>query len=116
MRAFLGIGLLGSNFVKALLDQGEQVHIWNRTAAKAAQLEKDGAVNFDTPAGAVADADIVHLTLKDDASVDEVLTAAQAGFKPGVIVLDHTTTSASGAISRTEFWKRKMSAISMFPC
>jgi 3-hydroxyisobutyrate dehydrogenase len=34
MKAFLGMGLLGSNFVKAMLKQGEEVQVWNRTHAK----------------------------------------------------------------------------------
>ncbi|MEJ7679272.1 MAG: NAD(P)-binding domain-containing protein [Segetibacter sp.] len=29
------------------------------------------------------------------------------GFKDGAIVIDHTTTSAKGAIQRTEGWKSK---------
>src|SRR6202012_4601827 len=56
---------------------------------------------------AVKDADTIHITLKDDASVNEVLEQASAGFKPGVIIIDHTTTSADGAKERTEKWKQK---------
>ncbi|MCL4756213.1 MAG: hypothetical protein KJ015_39055 [Myxococcales bacterium] len=35
MIAFYGMGLLGSNFVRALRKRGEEVHVWNRTAARA---------------------------------------------------------------------------------
>ena len=107
MKAFLGMGLLGSNFVKAMLKRGEQVHVWNRTASKAKELELFGAIAFDNAAEAVKDADRIHLTLKDDASVNEVLQAASAGFKPGAIIIDHTTTSKDGAIQRTKEWKEK---------
>src|SRR5690349_16094557 len=107
MKAFLGMGLLGSNFVKAMLKKGEQVHVWNRTASKAKELELFGAVAFENVADAVKGADRIHLTLKDDASVNEVLQAASAGFKPGAIIIDHTTTSKEGAIQRTEEWKGK---------
>ncbi|MCD0489449.1 NAD(P)-dependent oxidoreductase [Pedobacter sp. MC2016-14] len=105
MKAFLGIGLLGSNFVKAMLAKGEQVQVWNRTAEKALVLEADGAKAFEEAAKAVEGADIIHLTLKDDAAVDEVLAKAAAGFKPGAIIIDHSTTSAEGAIKRTKHWK-----------
>lgn len=105
MVAFLGTGLLGANFVKALLKKGTQVQVWNRTASKAAALEADGARAFAEVADAVKGADIIHLTLKDDAAVDEVLAKAHPGLKPGAIIIDHTTTSAGGAIRRTHDWK-----------
>ena len=44
MIAFLGTGLLGGNFTRALLAKGEQVRVWNRTIEKAKALEQYGAV------------------------------------------------------------------------
>ena len=107
MKAFLGMGLLGSNFVKAMLKKGEQVQVWNRTRSKAKALESEGAKAFEDVQQAVKDADIIHVTLKDDATVDEVLDAAAKGFKTGAIIIDHTTTSAKGAIERVKRWKSK---------
>ncbi|SFQ17134.1 NAD(P)-dependent oxidoreductase [Parafilimonas terrae] len=107
MKAFLGMGLLGSNFVKAMLQKGEAVQIWNRTASKAKALETFGAKAFDDVSEAVKDADVIHLTLKDDAAVDEVLKNASGGLKAGAAIIDHTTTSAKGAIERTNAWKAK---------
>lgn len=107
MKAFLGTGLLGANFVKAMLRKGDQVQVWNRTASKAKALEQDGAKAVEGVADAVRGASIIHLTLKDDAAVDEVLAAASAGFEPEVIIIDHTTTSAEGAKKRTSDWKAK---------
>lgn len=107
MIAYLGTGLLGGNFVQALLRNGKKVQVWNRTASKAKALEQYGAVAFDNVADAVRNADTIHLTLKDDASVDEVLEAALPGMKPGAIIVDHTTTSANGARQRTESWKAR---------
>ncbi|GAC1427346.1 MAG: NAD(P)-dependent oxidoreductase [Chitinophagaceae bacterium] len=105
MIAFLGTGLLGSNFVKALLKKGEQVQVWNRTASKATALEAAGAKAFSEPAVAVKGADRIHLTLSDDKAVDEVLAKAGEGFTPGVIIIDHTTTSAAGVAKRTNYWR-----------
>ncbi len=107
MKAFLGMGLLGSNFVKAMLKKGEPVNVWNRTASKAKALETEGAKSFERASEAVAGADHIHVTLKDDASVDEILESASKGFKPGAIIIDHTTTSAKGAIQRTKHWKSR---------
>lgn len=107
MKAFLGMGLLGSNFVKAMINRGEEVQVWNRTASKAKELENYGAKAFANVAEAVKGAELIHVTLRDDASVDEVLSAARSGISAGTIIVDHTTTSKEGAIRRTEAWKEK---------
>ncbi|WP_285055529.1 NAD(P)-dependent oxidoreductase [Pedobacter ginsengisoli] len=105
MKAFLGMGLLGSNFVKAMRQKGEDVNVWNRTHSRAAALEEFGARAFEKAEDAVRNADMIHLTLKDDAAVDEVLSKAAPGLKQGAVIVDHTTTSAEGAIERTKYWK-----------
>jgi len=107
MKAFLGMGLLGSNFVKAMLQKGQQVNVWNRTFSKAKALEKDGAKAFDDVKDAVKDADTIHLTLKDDESVNEVLAMAESALHHGATIIDHTTTSKKGAIERTKKWKER---------
>jgi 3-hydroxyisobutyrate dehydrogenase len=101
------MGLLGSNFVRAMINKGEQVRVWNRTASKATALEQYGAIVKATPAEAVQGVSTIHLTLKDDATVDEVLAAAAPGLQPGAIIIDHTTTSVEGAINRTAGWKTR---------
>jgi len=90
--AFLGTGLLGSAFVEAARKRGDQVTVWNRTAAKARALEAFGARAAATPADAVRGAERVHLVLKDDASVEEVVAALRPGLAADTIVVDHTTT------------------------
>ena len=107
MVAFLGMGLLGSKFVRAMINKGGQVQVWNRTFSKAAALEQYGAKAFPEVADAVKGAATVHLTLKDDASVDEVLATAEPGLMAGATIIDHTTTSAQGAIDRTRQWGQK---------
>jgi 3-hydroxyisobutyrate dehydrogenase len=100
------MGLLGSNFVRAMIKKGEQVQVWNRTAEKAKALEGYGAKSFERVEDAVRGADRIHLTLKDDDSVNEVLERAKSGFQSGTIIIDHTTTSTAGAAERTERWKK----------
>jgi 3-hydroxyisobutyrate dehydrogenase len=107
MIAFLGTGLLGANFTRALLKRGERVHVWNRTAEKAKALETYGAKAFENVSDAVKGANRIHLTLSDDQAVDEVLKEAFSGFEPGVIIIDHTTTSSPGATKRSAYWKTK---------
>jgi 3-hydroxyisobutyrate dehydrogenase len=107
MIAFLGTGLLGANFTRALLKRGEKVNVWNRTADKAKALESEGAKAFENVADAVKGTDRIHLTLSDDNAVDDVLQKASPGFKNGVIIVDHTTTSSPGAAKRSSYWKEK---------
>ncbi|WP_337169355.1 NAD(P)-dependent oxidoreductase [Gemmatimonas aurantiaca] len=90
--AYLGTGLLGSGFVEAALGRGDTVTVWNRTAEKAAALTTFGARVASTPAEAVQGAERVHLVLKDDAVVEEVLAALRPGLAPETIIVDHSTT------------------------
>ncbi len=105
MIAFLGMGLLGSNFVQALRKRGEAVQVWNRSPARATALDAIGARPFATAADAVRGATRVHLTLKDDAAVDEVLEAARGGLAAGTVIVDHSTTSAAGTLARIVRWR-----------
>jgi 3-hydroxyisobutyrate dehydrogenase len=107
MKAFIGMGLLGSNFVKAMLQKGRQVNVWNRTASKAKTLETNGAKAFEDIKDAVKDADTIHIALKDDDTVNEVLAMAEPALRKEAMIIDHTTTSAKGAIERTKSWKEK---------
>jgi 3-hydroxyisobutyrate dehydrogenase len=107
MIAFFGMGLLGSGFVRAYRRRGEHVHVWNRTGAKATALEADGAKAFVDPAEAVRGASRLHLSLSDDAAVDDVLERARLGFSPGVVIVDHTTTSPTGTKARAARWAKE---------
>ena len=101
MIAVLGTGLLGSGFVRAALGRGESVQVWNRTAARADAFAALGAIPCPDPATAVRGATRVHLVLTDDAAVDSVLAALALGAAPGLLVVDHSTTSTAGARDRT---------------
>jgi 3-hydroxyisobutyrate dehydrogenase-like beta-hydroxyacid dehydrogenase len=90
--AFLGTGLLGAAFAEAAAGRGDTVTAWNRSPDKILALNQFGVVGAATPAEAVLGAVRVHLILKDDAVVDEVLAAALAGLSPEAVIIDHTTT------------------------
>ena len=96
--AWLGTGLLGSGFVKAALQRGDTVRVWNRTADKAQALAALGAVPCATPTEAAKGAERVHLCLKDDDTVDAVLNELQ--FKGPI--LDHTTVTPKGGDARAK--------------
>jgi 3-hydroxyisobutyrate dehydrogenase len=90
--AFLGTGLLGSAFIEAAVKRGDSVTAWNRTADKARALEPLGVRVADSPADAVKGVKSVHLVLKDDAVVEEVIAALRPALAAGAIIIDHTTT------------------------
>lgn len=98
--AFLGTGLLGSALVEAALQRGDRITVWNRTADKARALEPLGARVAATPADAVRGAARVHLVLKDDAVVEEVVAALRPGLSPEAVVVDHTTTQPAETAER----------------
>lgn len=90
--AYLGTGLLGAAFAQAAAKRGDTVTVWNRSTDKARALEAFGATVASTPADAVRGAQRVHLVLKDDAVVEDVLAQAGAGLVPDAVIVDHSTT------------------------
>ncbi|QHE87251.1 NAD(P)-dependent oxidoreductase [Hydrogenophaga sp. BPS33] len=88
--AVLGIGMMGFPTARRLREAGLQVSAWNRSRSKAERLLPMGATVADSPAQAVAEADVVILLLEDGGVVEDVLFrqgAAQA-MRAGTLVLD----------------------------
>jgi 3-hydroxyisobutyrate dehydrogenase len=89
--AVLGAGLLGSGMVENLLEKGERVVVWNRTASKLIPLVQKGAVAAPDAASAVQGADRVHLVLTADDAVDATIAALRPGLAATTPILDHST-------------------------
>lgn len=100
--AFLGTGLLGGAFAEAAAKRGDTVTAWNRSPDKVQGLAQFGVKAATTPAEAVRGASRVHLVLKDDAVVEEVISAARSGLSPVTILIDHTTTLPRLTAERAE--------------
>ena len=100
--AFIGTGLLGSAMVEGMLRRGDTVTVWNRTDAKARALEAHGATVAGSPGDAVAGAERVHMTLPDDAVVNQIGESIARRLAAGATVIDHSTTSPGGAKARIE--------------
>lgn len=71
--AVLGTGMMGLPMARRLCVAGHQVHVWNRTRAKAEPLAAHGAAVHDQPADAVRHADIVLSLLENGPVVAQVL-------------------------------------------
>ena len=93
--AFLGTGLLGGAFAEAAAKRGDTVTAWNRSPDKVHALARFGVIAAATPAEAVREASRVHIVLRDDATIEEVLAAARPGLSPDAVIIDHTTTLAT---------------------
>jgi 3-hydroxyisobutyrate dehydrogenase len=98
--AVLGTGRLGAAMALRLAGLGHAVRAWNRTGEKARALAADGVMPASSPAEATRDAAVVHLVLRDDASVNEVLGAC-GPIAPGTVLVDHTTVLPAGVLARS---------------
>ena len=75
--ALFGTGLMGAPLVERLLDAGYRVVVWNRTVKKAAPLVAKGALLAESPAQAVASAEVLITWLSDQVAIQEVLFPAE---------------------------------------
>lgn len=100
--AFLGTGLLGGALAEAAAKRGDTVTAWNRSPEKVQHLCQFGVKAAGSPAEAVRGASRVHLVLKDDAVVDQVVASARSGLAPDTVLIDHSTTLPKLTAARAE--------------
>ncbi len=88
--ALLGTGRMGFPMARRLCQAGHELHVWNRSAGKAAPLAADGATVHARAADAAAAADIVIGMLEDGPVVASVLfeQGAAAAMRPGTLFID----------------------------
>jgi len=86
MISVLGLGPMGQALTNALLDAGYPTTVWNRTPARAAGVRARGAKWADSPAEAVAAADVTLVNVVDQAVLDAVVTSAGAAVSDRTIV------------------------------
>ena len=76
----IGLGAMGAGMAASVLRAGLATTVWNRSPEKSEPLRDQGAEVAATAAEAVADADVVVVSLFDEASVqDAVARAAERG-------------------------------------
>ena len=95
---FCGLGVMGYPMAGHLSSAGHSVSVYNRTSARAdAWVAEYSGTTFPTPREVAANSDIVMLCVGNDADVRAVVMGPDgvlAGAHDGLIVVDHTTTSA----------------------
>ena len=102
---WIGTGLMGNPMVKHLLKAGYKVNINNRTKSKAAELIELGCTWFDNPAALTGQSDIVVTIIGFPKDVEECYFGEDGILKkakPGMILIDMTTTKPSLAVKIAE--------------
>jgi 3-hydroxyisobutyrate dehydrogenase-like beta-hydroxyacid dehydrogenase len=79
---FIGLGAMGQGMARNLVKAGHDVCVWNRTAARAQALEKDGALVADSLADACDGATVVFTMVSDDSALIDVVSGSDDG--PGL--------------------------------
>jgi 3-hydroxyisobutyrate dehydrogenase-like beta-hydroxyacid dehydrogenase len=97
---FVGLGSMGAAIAANLIESGHEVHVFNRTAARAERLREAGAQVAASPAQAARLADVVFTMVADDAAHTAV-TFGEAGIastlKPGAVHISMSTISVAAA-------------------
>ena len=95
---FCGLGVMGAPMAGHLVSAGHEVTVYNRTSARALEwVAAHGGSAAPTPAEVAALSDIVFVCVGNDDDVRQVILGEGGvldGAREGLIVVDHTTTSA----------------------
>ena len=94
--AFLGLGVMGAPMAGHLAKAGHRVTVWNRTPKKARDWCSAHKGSMETePAAAVFGCEFVFMCLGDDPDVRSVYNQIEPSLGGGMVIVDHTTASAS---------------------
>ncbi len=88
---FIGIGLMGKEMSRRILEAGYPLTVWNRTKERAEFLLKVGAQWADSPRSVAQAADVVIAMVTDSAASEEVICGKNGilqGNHPGLILID----------------------------
>jgi 3-hydroxyisobutyrate dehydrogenase-like beta-hydroxyacid dehydrogenase len=101
--AMIGTGRMGAAMAVRLAGAGHQVALYNRTRKRAAETAASGGGTVaETAAAAAATAEVVLVSLADDAAVRAVYEGDDgivAGLRPGTVVLEMSTIAPETARS-----------------
>lgn len=96
----LGLGRMGRELVRHVVDAGHDVTVWNRTPEACASAVEQGAHRASTAAEAVAGAELVLTVLFGPETVREVVLDGVDTFAPGTLWVDVTTVGPDDAAAQ----------------
>jgi 3-hydroxyisobutyrate dehydrogenase len=95
---WMGTGVMGKSMCGHLISKGYKVTVYNRTKANAQTLIVSGAAWADTPKQVAEKSDVVFAIVGFPRDVREVFLGTQgalAGSRPGMVLVDMTTSEPS---------------------
>lgn len=107
---WIGTGVMGAHMVGHLMKKGFSATVYNRSKAKAESLLAQGAKWGETPLAVAQQSDVVFSIVGFPRDVREVTLGAQgalAGSRPGMVLVDMTTSEPSLAVEIAEAAKAK---------
>ncbi|MGH3551829.1 MAG: NAD(P)-dependent oxidoreductase [Mycobacterium sp.] len=94
---YIGLGKMGAPMAKRLVDWPGSVTVFDVRTEAMTPLAEAGAMLADSVAD-VAAADIISVTVLDDAQVREVVAELAANAKSGTVIAIHSTISDTTAV------------------
>lgn len=106
----IGLGTMGSTLARLLLDSRYQVTVWNRTASKAKQLVRDGAILAASAADAIKASPVVVICVYDYKSTNSILNTEGITSTLAGRTLIQLTTGSPKEAQESEIWAHKYKA------
>jgi 3-hydroxyisobutyrate dehydrogenase-like beta-hydroxyacid dehydrogenase len=103
---YIGLGNMGAPMAKRMLEWQGGVTVYDIRAEAMTPLAEAGASLADSIAD-VAAADLVHVTVLDDAQVRQVVGELAAHAKPGTVIAIHSTISDTTAAELADELKQQ---------
>ena len=103
---YIGLGNMGAPMAKRMLEWRGGVTVYDIRAEAMTPLAEAGASLADSIAD-VAAADLVHVTVLDDAQVRQVVSELAAHAKPGTVIAIHSTISDTTAAELADELKQQ---------
>lgn len=93
---FVGLGIMGRGMARNILRAGFPLTVWNRTAARMAELVTEGAAAAQSPADCARQSNIIITCVSDTPDVEQVILGENGvihAAAPGSLVIDMSTIS-----------------------
>ncbi len=102
---FIGLGSLGTAIAQRLIEQGENIVVWNRTKSKIENIKAEVAVS---PAEVVKQCSVIILNLFDSDAVHDVMVAENGLLSvdgSNNVIIDTTTNNFNAVLTFSEMFE-----------
>ncbi|MEX0685269.1 MAG: NAD(P)-dependent oxidoreductase [Balneolales bacterium] len=93
---WLGTGIMGSSMCRHMLNAGNHVYVYNRTASKADPLVAEGAVWCESPGEVAKKSTLIFSIVGYPSDVEKIMLGEDGiinNTKPGSVIIDMTTST-----------------------